>query len=397
MITKISTALAKAFVCGRTNAAVVLLTLPFLPGCQLPLRSEEALKLPTTSSEARTVQEAHSSTAELRDSQRLDEVILLLDSSKLQDAQQSLVSILQTDPNHSVAVESLAEVSQRLGDYRLQQASLKRLIALQMKSATIVNRAGKQLLNSIQMEATMLDTGSDTPSNRDLSSSPQTIFPASETNSTIDADDKDGEAIAIAALSRAVELEPRNTLFAQDLFAALIGLGRNEQAEEVLQQSLKRNPCDRILPMSAARLYESKGDWSTAVFYYDIALLNDPENPVWRRHRAVCHFRQGAYEKARVDFSKSLSGSPVKPQLSEHLAWAEAALEMDNHQEAQRVLDLIVTEGEYRTADIEVLRGTCQLKQGQVQAAAGIVLQAQLNWPRHAGLWRLAKEIKSIE
>ena len=149
--------------------------------------------------------------------------------------------------------------------------------------------------------------------------------------------------------------------------------------------------------MTAARLYESHKDWSAAVFYYDVALRNDPANPVWRRHRAVCHFRQGSFEKAQSDFCRSLAGSPVKPQLSEHLAWAEAAIKTEDHDEAQRVLNLIVEQGEYRTADIEVLRGTCLLQQGNVQAAADIVLRAQLDWPRHAGLWRLAKEIKAAE
>jgi tetratricopeptide (TPR) repeat protein len=203
--------------------------------------------------------------------------------------------------------------------------------------------------------------------------------------------------LAIDSLVNAVALEPRNTLFAQDLFAALIDLDMEEDAERVLHAALQKNPRDKILPMTAARLYESKEDWSSAVFYYDVALRNDPANPVWRRHRAVCHFRQGSFQKAQTDFSRSLANSPVKPQLSEHLAWAEAALKTEDHEEAARVLNLIVTEGEFRTADLEVLRGTCLLKQGNVDAAAEVVLQAQLKWPKHAGLWQLAKQIKAAE
>ena len=61
------------------------------------------------------------------------------------------------------------------------------------------------------------------------------------------------------------------------------------------------------------------------------------------------------------------------------------------------MLDLIVNEGELRTADIEVLRGTCLLKQGNFDAAAEVVLQAQLKWPKHAGLWQLSKQIKAAE
>ena len=299
-------------------------------------------------------------------------------AGNLKAAQQQLIEILATHPGDTSAVELLAEVSQKLGDYRLQQASLKRLIALQPGSATVANRCGKRLLDSVRM--------------------------ASSTNriSTADAAQQNLKAeqttkLAIDSLTNAVALEPRNTLFAQDLFAALIDLDMDEDAERVLHAALQKNPRDKILPMTAARLYESKEDWSSAVFYYDVALRNDPANPVWRRHRAVCHFRQGSFQKAQTDFSRSLANSPVKPQLSEHLAWAEAALKTEDHEEAARVLNLIVTEGEFRTADLEVLRGTCLLKQGNVDAAAEVVLQAQLKWPKHAGLWQLAKQIKAAE
>lgn len=87
----------------------------------------------------------------------------------------------------------------------------------------------------------------------------------------------------------------------------------------------------------------------------------------------------------------------MKPQLSEHLAWADAAMETGAHDEANRVLDLIVSRGSHRTADIEVLRGTCQLRQGNLSAAEDLVTMALVDWPRHAGLWRLARQIKAAE
>ncbi|MGZ0168423.1 MAG: tetratricopeptide repeat protein [Planctomycetales bacterium] len=299
-------------------------------------------------------------------------------AGNLKAARQQLIDILATRPADASAVELLAEVSQKLGDYRVQQASLKRLIALQPGSATVANRCGKRLLDSVRM-----------------ASSTNRIPTADAAQQNLKAEQT--TKLAIDSLANAVALEPRNTLFAQDLFAALIDLDMEEDAERVLHAALQKNPRDKILPMTAARLYESKEDWSSAVFYYDVALRNDPANPVWRRHRAVCHFRQGSFQKAQTDFSRSLANSPVKPQLSEHLAWAEAALKTEDHEEAARVLNLIVTEGEFRTADLEVLRGTCLLKQGNVDAAAEVVLQAQLKWPKHAGLWQLAKQIKAAE
>lgn len=371
---------------SRWYCMVTLLACQVFCGCQLPLRTDSDLPSPGTDSVNRIPRGQLSGAESLRNQHRIATAVSLMHAGKLPEAQEQLVSIIEANPSDSSAVELLAEVSFKSGDYRLQRASLKRLIDLQPGSATVANRAGKQLLDSVQSEAAQAVMGTTAIS-----------FAGSDNTGSEELSTHEVSELALAALERAVMLEPRNTLFAQDLFAVLIGLGENQKAEQVLQQALQKNPTDRILPMTAARLYESRNDWSSAVFYYDVALRNDPTNPVWRRQRAVCHFRQGAYEKARSDFSKALAGSPVKPQLSEHLAWAEAALETEAHGEAQRVLDLIVTRGEYRTADIEVLRGTCLLKQGNVQAASELVLKAQLNWPRHEGLWRLAREIKAIE
>jgi tetratricopeptide (TPR) repeat protein len=349
----------------------------FMCGCQSPLATKLATT-PVSGSAAFPQREVDSRLSSMHDRRQVATAASLMHAGDLDAARKHLVGILATHPADTSAVELLAEVSQKLGDYRLQQAALKRLIALRPDSAMVANRCGKKLLNSVRLRSAAADTsvGSD-----------------SFDQTSVD----DARTLAIASLQNAVALEPRNTLFAQDLFAALIDLGKSDQAEQVLHESLLQNPQDKVLPMTAARLYESQKDWSSAVFYYDVALRNDPSNPVWRRQRAVCHFRQGSFEKAQADFSRSLANSPVKPQLSEHLAWAEAALKTEDHKEASRVLDLIVTEGEFRTADLEVLRGSCLLKQGNVEAAAEVVLQAQLEWPKHAGLWRLAKQIKEAE
>lgn len=357
--------------------AIAVAACQILCGCVSPLRNDTEATSTAPHASSFNLQAAQPETSSLDSQRQVAAAASLMHGGNPAAAQASLVEILTADPSNSSAVELLAEVSQKRGDIRLQQASLKRLISLQPGSATIANRCGKRLLDTVRMEVSTNDAQG--VGDLDDSSAEQTT------------------SLAIATLAKAVELEPRNTLFVQDLFAALINQGMNERAERVLHEALQRNPRDKVLPMTAARLYESRSEWSLAVFYYDVALRNDPANPVWRRQRAVCHFRQGSFEKAQTDFSRSLAGSPVKPQLSEHLAWAEAALKTEDHEEAARVLELIVNEGELRTADIEVLRGTCLLKQGNLDAAAEVVLQAQLKWPKHAGLWELAKQIKAAE
>ena len=280
-----------------------------LCGCVSPLRTETEVALTKShaSSFGRQAAQPDSNSPESNSPGSQREVAAaasLMHAGNLPAAQASLVEILIAEPSNSSAVELLAEVSQKRGDIRLQQASLKRLISLRPGSATIANRCGKRLLDSVRMEASINDGRAAGDSSTEQTTS-----------------------LAIATLARAVELEPRNTLFVQDLFAALINQGMNERAEQVLHEALQQNPRDKVLPMTAARLYESRSEWSSAVFYYDVALRNDPANPVWRRQRAVCHFRQGSFEKAQTDFSRSLAGSPVKPQLSEHLAWGRSGVE----------------------------------------------------------------------
>lgn len=372
--------------------AVALATCQLLCGCVLSPRTETG-NASTSHSAALEQAEGLPRISSLEGQRQVASAASLMHAGNLSATQERLIEILAINPTDSSAVELLAEVSRKRGDIRLQQASLKRLIALQPGSATIANRCGKQLLDSVRMEISRSSRPTvGVSSTTDTISNALGVQGASGTPSV-----EQTTTLAISALTKAVELEPRNTLFAQDLFAALINQGQHQQAEQVLHEVLQRNPQDKVLPMAAARLFEAREDWSSAVFYYDLALRNDPSNPVWRRQRAVCHFRQGSYEKARTDFSRSLSGSPVKPQLSEHLAWAEAALKTEDHEEAARVLELIVKEGELRTADIEVLRGTCLLRQGNIEAAAEVVIQAQLEWPKHAGLWQLAKQIKAAE
>lgn len=372
------------------RSAAALMVCQLICGCALPLRTEsDVTSAPHEAAFHQAVLAPRTSSLECQ--RQVAAAASLMHAGNLPAAHERLVRILATNPKDSSSVELLAEVSRKRGDVRLQQASLKRLIALQPGSATVANRCGKQLLDSVRMEAsTSCSLAVDVSSNDGTGSNSFGEQGATEVSSA-----ELTTTLAIASLTKAVELEPRNTLFAQDLFAALIDLSRQEQAEQVLHDALQRNPQDKVLPMAAARLFESRADWSSAVFYYDVALRNDPANPVWRRQRAVCHFRQGSFEKAQTDFSRSLAGSPVKPQLSEHLAWAEAAIMTEDHEEAARVLELIVKEGEIRTADIEVLRGTCLLRQGNIEAAAEVVIQAQLEWPKHAGLWQLSKQIKA--
>ena len=198
----------------------------------------------------------------------------------------------------------------------------------------------------------------------------------------------------LQSLRQAVALESHNREFIQSLFGALIDLERRAEAETVLRQALKRNPRDAVLALTAARFYEAADDWGTALSYYDAALRNDPANRVWMRQRAVCHFRMGNLEAAAEDFDTALTGTPVTPQLAEYLMWSEACLNTGDYAAASRVLDRIVLTGNTRTAELEMLRSLCRLRLDSYSDAGKIIADAIVQWPKHAGLRRMAGQIE---
>lgn len=291
-----------------------------------------------------------------------DRAMTLRDAGQRDAARDTLVMLLQATPDHFPATELLAQLSRELDDDVLYRASLQRLIQLRPGSAAVLNRAGTELLQLTRARPVETDT------------------------QDIDA--------AVTALRRSARLAPHNREFAQSLFGALVSLDRQSEAAAVLSEALRRNPRDPVLALTAARFYEARDDWTTALNFYNTALENDPGNRVWRRQRAVCHFRMGHFEAAAEDFEIAMTGTPVAPQLSEYIMWSEACMKSGDYAAAQPVLDRIVLQGNIRTADIEVLRGLCRLNQEAWSDAGQIVADALVHWPSHPVLRRMAGQIE---
>ena len=295
-----------------------------------------------------------------------DHALKLREAGRQEEARDALIVLLSREnPDHFAATELLARLSQDLGDDVLQSAALRRLIQLRPDSAAIQHRAGTELLQLVRSRGPSL----------------------ADTNAT------DVET-ALQALRSAIAQEPHNREFVQSLFSTLISLERQTEAEAALKAGLRHNSRDPVLPLTAARFYEGRNDWTTALGYYDKALQNDPANRVWRRQRAVCHFRMGQFEQAAEDFAAALTGTPVAPQLSEHIMWSEACMKTGNYAAAGPVLDRIVLHGHLRTADLEVLRGLCRLNQAEYSEAGQIIADALAHWPKHKGLRRIAGQIE---
>lgn len=374
---------ARGLLVRMLPAAVAMLSLVPAGGCQLPV--VESVVTLRSSGNSGTAEPPAVSTSltpstptSVATDAMFDRAIQLQTDGRLTDSRDTLIVLLKQTPDHFGAVELLGKVSHDLNDRLLYRASLQRLIQLRPDSGVVLHRAGVELLKLARISA--VHASADTTS-------------ISQTTALGPTDPTDVEA-GLQALRDAVTREPGNRQFIQSLFSALVDLERRSEAEAVLREALRRNPRDAVLPLTAARFYEASNNWDTALSYYDTALRNDPANRVWKRQRAVCHFRMGNLAAAADDFSQALPGTPVGPQLAEHLMWSEACLQTEEYADAQRVLDRIVITGNLRTAELEMQRGLCRLQLEAYSEAGQIIAGALARWPRHAGLRRMAGRIE---
>jgi|GEM_PF-1642702 tetratricopeptide (TPR) repeat protein len=368
--------------CPGSRARLSILCLIATCGCQTPLL-QTALHQGRPSQEPRIVKSTLTDAdgAFVTSDTLFDRAVELRSAGRLNDARNTLAVLLQTTPDHFAAIDLLAEISRDLDDRSLYRASLQRLIELRPTSAVLLHRAGVELLELARVPAVAEspDKAANIQANVRITNHAQVAM--------------DVEA-GLQSLRQAVALESHNREFIQSLFGALIDLERRAEAETVLRQALKRNPRDAVLALTAARFYEAADDWGTALSYYDAALRNDPANRVWMRQRAVCHFRMGNLEAAAEDFDTALTGTPVTPQLAEYLMWSEACLNTGDYAAASRVLDRIVLTGNTRTAELEMLRSLCRLRLDSYSDAGKIIADAIVQWPKHAGLRRMAGQIE---
>lgn len=298
-------------------------------------------------------------------------------AGQLLAAKTTLAAHLKKSPEDAAAIELLAQAAQTSGDWQLHRASLLQLAERFPDSGTIQHRTGLALLQSARLHRAELR---DTPSS------------AGDNGNSIDQTGHHG----LLLLARAVALEPRQVRFAQDYAGALVDHGHCSAAGEVLTQAMQKNPTDKTLPITAARFYEGIGEWSRAVGCYDVALRISPENRLWRRSRAMCHYRLAECELAADDFAIAFRGRPVDGQLAEFLAWGDSCLRTGQIEEARRVFDRIAQE-QFRTPDLAVLRVVCRLQLHRLDEARAIVRQGLADWPEHRELQDLAAQLATSE
>lgn len=348
--------------------SVVALLLALLTGCQTIGSSQSALdaasrerlqaRLDQLSAQSTAIETGTAPDAGLQ--QSLREAVGLLDCGRDEDALAALAAILRDNPEHTETIRLTAATARRIGDWRLQNAALRKLIELQPDSPAVLNQCGKALLQTTPEDGANSDV---TPT-------------------------------GLAALRRAVELEPANARFAHDLFAALAERQLDAEAEVVLEQASRNCPQDALLAMAAARYFEDRGRWPDAIRQYDVALKTSPRNPLWRRERGVCFARLQQWDKACEDLQPALHGANAATFKTAFLTWADAAYQAGRFDEAVTALDRLRTEADHRTPETEQQRIRSLLKLRQFDAATEAALQAMIDWPQNAELRQLVSELE---
>lgn len=184
----------------------------------------------------------------------------------------------------------------------------------------------------------------------------------------------------LAAMRRAVQLDPRRTQYARELAGVLVDLGDPRQATAVLMAALERNPGDDEIPIAIARLCEAAGNWGSALDYYSAALRNQPENVTLRRQRARCLYRLQEFPAAEAEFQRCLERDVHALTLADRIEFGDACLRNGNLERALWLFDGISTSG-VATREVETLRGVCELRRGRSNVAAQIFAAALSRWP----------------
>jgi Flp pilus assembly protein TadD len=196
--------------------------------------------------------------------------------------------------------------------------------------------------------------------------------------------------LGLAAMERAVRLDPRHTEYARDLASAYLHLGDAHSAVRVLTDAHRNNPSDHALALALARVHESAGQWEEALRHYTLALQGSPQNAAWRRQRARCLYRTGDYARAAEEFNTCLETDVKALTTADRIEFGDACLRTGDVERAAWLFAELSRSG-VLTKEVELLRGICALRLGQPAEAEQVLTAAVQRWPDDPTLARLAE------
>ncbi len=118
---------------------------------------------------------------------------------------------------------------------------------------------------------------------------------------------------ALAALDRALELRPDDPVTLNNRGWALDGLDRYDEALAALDRALELAPDDPVMLSNRGRALDGLGRYDEALAALDRALELRPDNPVTLSNRGLALNGLGRHDEALAAFNRSIELGPVHP------------------------------------------------------------------------------------
>ena len=134
---------------------------------------------------------------------------------------------------------------------------------------------------------------------------------------------------AADALDRVLSLDPNNTAALLRRGSALLEMDRIDDAETDYRRVLERDPSQAAARFGLGRISYARGEFETAIAFFEQALLHQPEGSVIHHHIALALRRLGRRDEATAHFEQNehrnvLFADPLRERLEQLNVSAEA-------------------------------------------------------------------------
>jgi len=115
---------------------------------------------------------------------------------------------------------------------------------------------------------------------------------------------KDKAESALYELDTALKMSPRDLTLMMIKVEALENLGKQEEADDLLDEVLQRDPLNRMANLTLARRARTAGDGAKAIEHYKNVLRSDPENITGWTEIAQLLMELGRYEESLRSYER---------------------------------------------------------------------------------------------
>ncbi|MDE0420331.1 MAG: tetratricopeptide repeat protein [Gammaproteobacteria bacterium] len=350
----------------------------------------------------------------------------LLEAGRLEEAEQALQRAVEADPQHRGALQSLAELARRRGNFTEAEIGYRQVLAIDREYGLAHAGLGTVLFEQRRYGEALdhLRIAVESPTTVDTRGTLYLLMSRSARDLGYLDESKAHLERALAAISVAGEQRPDTPGFYTILGQAFMEQGRFDEAAAALQQAIEADPEHVDAMQMWAELARKRGRLAEAETRYREALAMDEGHGLAHAGLGTVLFRQGRYAEALDHLSLAVESPATAETLGAlylylgqsaaalgHLAEAEAHLERavaeipDNMLTLLAMGDLRVRQG--RAEEAEAFRHRVRelhpddptlrhmiaeslRKEGQVDEAIAIYEEAleidPRNAPAHAGL-----------